>query len=103
MAAQKTLIFEAALVGLVAILQRDHQAFQRPQQAEADDDGQRQEYHQMEPKRRLINQFDPEREAEHEKTRQQNDENRRTVARVGEFVIESAMVAGRREAQESVE
>ena len=78
---RRQLIFPAGPGGLVVVLQRDQQALERPQQAEADDDGQRQEDHQMEPEGRLIGQFDPEREAEHEEAGEQHHENRRAVAR----------------------
>ena len=57
---------EPALLGLVAVLQGDEHALQRPQQAEADDERQRQEDDEMHPDRRLVGDLGPQREAEHD-------------------------------------
>ena len=53
------LIFEASLFRLVAILQGDEYPFEGAQQNKANNQRQRQEYHEMDPKRRLINEFRP--------------------------------------------
>src|SRR5690349_12670846 len=55
----------------------------------------------MQPERRLVLDLDDERAADHDRTRQHDDEDRRTVAGVDEGVVESAAVAAGCERQEA--
>ena len=54
-----SLIFEASLFRLVAILQGDEHPFEGTQKTKANNQRQRKKNHEMDPKRRLITQFRP--------------------------------------------
>jgi hypothetical protein len=95
------LIFQASLFRFVTILQGDEYSFERPQKSETHNKREGKKNHEMDPKRRLIAQFRPERRAEHEKTADESDEDRRTVAGIGKAKIEAAGVAAWRESEKS--
>lgn len=82
-------------------LKRDQQAFRWPQKREADEEGQREENQDVHPERRLIEQLHPDGCAEHEQSADEAPENGRPVARIGEPIIETTVLAARRQCQEA--
>jgi len=75
---------------LRAILQADKQAFDWPQQAKANEERERQEYAQVNPKGRLIAQFRPKGDAKDQEPAEKAGEKGRPITGVGEVKIKPA-------------
>ena len=82
------------------VLQRDHQAFHRPQRPKRNDEDQRQPQHRMDPIGRVVQDLGNQRGSDHDEAGEKHDEDGRPVARIGEVVVETANVAARPQGQE---
>jgi hypothetical protein len=87
------LSLQASLFCLIAKLQGDKKAFQRAQQAAADDNGQGHKDHEMNPIGRFVSELCPERSAKNQKPANQADEDGWPVARIREREVEPAAIA----------
>lgn len=88
---------EPALGSLMVELERDQHALQRSQQTEGDGEHQGNPEHRVHPVRRTPDYLSDERRAHHEESGNQDHEYRRSVAGIGEAVIEPASLAARRQ------
>lgn len=92
---------EAPLSGLVIILQRNHQAFHRPQQSERDNQDQRKPQNGVDPIWRVVNGFRDQGRADDDKSGQKHDENGRPIAGIGKAIVEPAKFAAGTQGQKS--
>ena len=87
--------------GPVPVLLGDHQALQRPEQADRQAEHQRNPEEGVQPVRRVEGELDEQRQADDDEADDHHDEDRRTVAGIGEGEIEPADLAARRDGRGS--
>src|SRR4029078_8458855 len=84
---------ETAFLRLMLELQRDEDAFERPEQAQGHDDGERAPEICVQPIRRCVTHLYEECAAHQNEPRNENDEDDGAVTGIGEAVIEAAITA----------
>jgi hypothetical protein len=80
-------VVDAALFRAMVILERNQNAFQRPQHAEAEHEHERRPQHDMHPDRRAEPDFHQQRRPGDDEPDDQDDELRRPVAGIDEAVV----------------
>src|SRR5687768_15077891 len=96
-------VIEAALLGLKMVLQCDQKTLQRSQRRDTDDDRKRTPQQRVHPERRLVDELDDQRRTRDDEPGNEDDEHRRSVAGVGEGIIEAAGLAARPNCEQPVE